>query len=500
MGATDRTVQHLRLRAPSAQLALRATHRLQDALRCASLPDAGERVLLVRRLALGRLPESMLSQSLSLLIEQRVAAVGGDWVHGGHEHAAHSDTVFFASHLQAAQAALGRRAQGLALTAWYWPLALPGVDVFAHPAAFLDQLVQRLGAQADALATLPALAVDAMEHGVAPWLLKHVDEHLARRWVDLAGSQRFLVTVPKPHGADAGGLPMPQSAGAGEQAEAQWVQRAFAETEPDWLAALLRAGGVRKRQWVASPVFPSAAGAPLARADRPGEMVACVPTERAAHEALAQRGALNLQCAPNIGPPVLDAQRNTNALQQRRCVFGDGLATEAGGLLFLLPWLERLDFAAWQAQHPDLPVCALILRHALQRMRVPVHDAAWVLVDSLSSPADEAPRAWSTPACWRDAAVCAGHAPAQVFTCGDAAQRWLIAARRQLRQHAGMGLAELCTRPAMVSWGRTHIEVYFGQNDADLRVRRLGLDLDPGWIVWLERVVVFVYGLPRGGR
>ena len=50
MGATDRTIQYLHLRALSVQSAMHAVHRLEDALRCASLPDTGERLLLVRRL------------------------------------------------------------------------------------------------------------------------------------------------------------------------------------------------------------------------------------------------------------------------------------------------------------------------------------------------------------------------------------------------------------------------------------------------------------------
>ena len=166
MGAADRTIQHLHLRAPSAQAAVRAVHRLEDALRCASLPDAGERVLLVRRLHLGRLPEGLSSQSLSLLIEKRVAAVGGEWVHGGDQaRAAHRDSVFFTSRLQAAQAALRRRANGQSLDGWYWPLALPGVALQAEPANFLAQLVVSLCPQPGAPALLVALAIDAVEQG-----------------------------------------------------------------------------------------------------------------------------------------------------------------------------------------------------------------------------------------------------------------------------------------------------------------------------------------------
>ena len=38
------------------------------------------------------------------------------------------------------------------------------------------------------------------------------------------------------------------------------------------------------------------------------------------------------------------------------------------------------------------------------------------------------------------------------------------------------------------------LEVRFALDDADVRVRRAGLDLDPGWLPWLGCVVRFVYG------
>ena len=55
MTTAQRTVRHLRLTAPSRAEALAMLPRLEDALRCASLPDDGARLLVVRRLALGRL-------------------------------------------------------------------------------------------------------------------------------------------------------------------------------------------------------------------------------------------------------------------------------------------------------------------------------------------------------------------------------------------------------------------------------------------------------------
>lgn len=55
MPATVRHIRRLRLVAGTQAAARAAVTRLEDALRCASLPDTGARLLLVRRLALGDL-------------------------------------------------------------------------------------------------------------------------------------------------------------------------------------------------------------------------------------------------------------------------------------------------------------------------------------------------------------------------------------------------------------------------------------------------------------
>lgn len=47
--------------------------------------------------------------------------------------------------------------------------------------------------------------------------------------------------------------------------------------------------------------------------------------------------------------------------------------------------------------------------------------------------------------------------------------------------------------PALVSCTRSHLDVCYPLARASLPVRQTGLDLDPGWIVWLGRVVKFHY-------
>jgi hypothetical protein len=56
-----------------------------------------------------------------------------------------------------------------------------------------------------------------------------------------------------------------------------------------------------------------------------------------------------------------------------------------------------------------------------------------------------------------------------------------------------MGLAELVRRPGRVAATRTHVDLVFDVRRADVRIRKAGLDLDPGWVPWLGRVLSFHY-------
>jgi hypothetical protein len=173
----------------------------------------------------------------------------------------------------------------------------------------------------------------------------------------------------------------------------------------------------------------------------------------------------------------------------------DAAPTAAGGLPFLVPVLERVGFAAWSAQRgleepePDVLV-RQILHLLLSRLRLDEHDPAWALAGAFRMKAEatgEAPSGGSP-------AAAAGRC---IQTLDAAPQLWLSACRRLLRRHARIGLATLVLRPARLALTTTHVDVFFGLNAADLRIRRAGLDIDPGWVPWFARVVTFHYEEPR---
>ncbi len=62
-----------------------------------------------------------------------------------------------------------------------------------------------------------------------------------------------------------------------------------------------------------------------------------------------------------------------------------------------------------------------------------------------------------------------------------------------LRRYAGLSLRVLVCRRGRVALTRSHWDTLFPLHGIDLRLRRIALDSDPGWVPWLGRVMQFHY-------
>lgn len=64
---------------------------------------------------------------------------------------------------------------------------------------------------------------------------------------------------------------------------------------------------------------------------------------------------------------------------------------------------------------------------------------------------------------------------------------------RYLYRYAQTGLRQLLNRKGHIAITKTHIDILFDNKQIDHRIRYAGLDINPGWIFWLARVVQFHY-------
>lgn len=519
--------------------------RLEDALRCASLPDDGARLLLIRRLDLGVLPRDASPQTLSLLIERRVAELGGTWVAGGSSAAASANFVVFASR-HAARLELARRlVRGTPTEEWYWHPAVPEFLPQATPAANLARMAQALAELPEARVALPAWADALVQAGAAAALTAAVPAAVGEELVrgiglavptpELAAARipntaadilphatllplphallpyaalpawlRCLVTAARGHAPVAVPAGIPPQSGTDAAVSTQAVEHIPADAAGTEASSPADAkSSIPARPVPAASVgdpglpgqFPpieTAVGAPPSPAlatPRP------VPGEQRP-DPTRQRAPVGNPAAQSLAPVPSDASSCIELAAPPWLA-----PTMAGGLLFLLPLLARLGIAEWSEAlgEADDGLARRILAQAARRLRIPGDDPM-LLPPPHGNPRSKPPPA---PAVWAEASLAP---PRSRKGEGDLAARlarsrsldaqaaiWLTAVRRWLRRRGGIGLASLVLRPAQVAVGATHIDVYFHLDQVDLRVRRCGLDLDPGWLPWLGRVVTFHY-------
>ena len=512
MARPARVVEHLRLRGESESAVRHALPALQDGFRTASLPDAGARLVCVRRLQLGRLPSNGSSQNVALLIERRFAEAGWKIVHANENGAEAAEAVWFRDTFEAHETAALKVAAGQTLDAWYWPLVLPRVVKVADGET-LRTIAFAIASMEEAPRALPAWTASLVRAGYRQQLiaaLRPGDGHalLGAAGVTFLSSEYARATAVTSH-----------------QARDRPVSRETVDDRNTFVDVVAsRAGGHLPH------LSPAIAERPATRARRSADGIAAAPETPAPQldaspdgvsdqgrerkqpgHRLIQRERAKGETARNestdvVVPKAFQDRReepetisspNVPSGQPAAVVAAGALAepagesdraagsplaftspwqlpyaapTTAGGLLFLLPVLERVGFADWAAgRGPEEPepdvLTAQILHLLLSRLQTDEGDPVWRLAAGFRLQPEDI----------------------------VAAATWLTICRRYLRRRVRIGLASLVVRRARVDITPTHVDVFFRLNAADVRVRRAGLDIDPGWVPWFGRVVTFHY-------
>jgi hypothetical protein len=216
-------------------------------------------------------------------------------------------------------------------------------------------------------------------------------------------------------------------------------------------------------------------------------------------------------------PPQVDEVPETAGRPGIREDGDRGEATAGGGLFFLVPALERLGMAEFLADHPvllDAGLPSRVLLRVAGRVGMAEGDPARrCLVDGVHAPEPGADLSFAAPAEWSRGIARAGETRVEGRTTFDAGGRlplafragrgtgdvevaveaWVTALRRWCRRRARLGLADVALRPGRMAATRTHLDVTLPMGAADVRVRAAGMDLDPGWVPWLGRVIAFHY-------
>ena len=70
---------------------------------------------------------------------------------------------------------------------------------------------------------------------------------------------------------------------------------------------------------------------------------------------------------------------------------------------------------------------------------------------------------------------------------------FIIAVCRYIRREGNLGIRTLIRRPAFVALTKNHMDITASFDTLDIRIRMAGLDVNPGWVPWLGRIIQIHY-------
>lgn len=504
MGAVD--IGRLRVRGPP-HLAAWTAFAIEDACRTA-LPDS-ERLVLVRRLDLGRSGRDRNAQAAALRRGYDLATAGAR--HGGDDGAGAANCVWFASHAEARRLLLAALLAGKRPTDWFWRLAVPdwagegGEPWLAH-----EIQAALAGEEAVDLVGLVTLALDAGAVEALVRVLSGPAPAPVRAWPGEGEAPRAIAMLSTPRSTgQAESAPAParetvarlrnrlppilverveplvRRIGIGRRASAILLERLLLIASPPlamapallrelidrWCEDIESPAAQPSRAAISTAPAPHRDSATQSRDTAPGRAATGIARDRPdvqAPPALAL--ALALAPVPNLKPTASPAEPGIHpllrqSLEERR--------SAAAGLWLAVPALIHLGFRSWLSARPDLldgdPGRTLI-RTIATHHRVAPGDPA--LAPLALSDGDFEPPAW--------------------------ALLWRTGLDRWLRRRARFTLDRLVWRPGWLRLAEDRLTIRFPPSAADIRLRRHALDVDPGWTDWLGLSVRYLYAERTG--
>ncbi len=443
-----RYVQRLALRTPDASLQTRVRFHVEEALRLVALPGENEgRLYFFRSLRFpvfhpGLRESDWVANCQALLLLQAQSAC---WTGSAGSAAAHA--VYFHDAEEPFELLLQIVATGDADGDWFWQ---PATGIAAHTTTSrrIELLLEALRARAGSWSGVAPFVTRELEAPQILTLLESLPAATAATWLRSFQNARTSSASPEPDTlATLEGFALAP------------VVAKFDADDPRviWLAAL---------HWLAREPWLPESAVPL-------QAIAEALREIASWSVEAPREALSARSPSPAGEPVLTPATATH-IDTQTLDARPGLPrprhapqrTHAAGLYFLLWPLHWLGIAEALQDLPDEQRALLvfrILRRLAQAANVDPNDPVLAPFAFERSPANAIERLWA------------------------------LRVRRWCWHTARLPIRQIVQRSGTVSFTRTTLDVTLPLADADVRIRRCGLDLDPGWMPWFGRVVHFHY-------
>ena len=519
MQEANRRIRQLRIKSQDENSISADINALQDAFNIASMPGLPPNgLLLVKKLDLGVFRTRSTSMSISKLIDEKIRSESYQPVCVDQQQSENKDVVWFSDTTEAVFALLQLVLNGQLPTAWYWPVIFPSLQknpglsevlltvIRDLPRSEVKPLVlvnatRMLVLQTDIkttfdVITLPLVQVMANEVGLYPHL------------VSAAGAER---------GSEPVNFPVLSSlwAKAIKKAVEVWGED---DLRSHWLAycALATANPAlieTKLIWPGIVALLETTGWNETRPERDFLTRQHNSTESSKIPPGQGKGNAEGLDYKNFDEPVFNTSKNTivNAVEQVKLPdvivddqdsidtvyeFQGLFDSEYSGFGFLVSLLAFLSIDELLSENPllsEINFPVRILRSVSKRFDIdPQHPLLQALPETPTG-ADQRVENFIAPAGWQTLVRSTENIDSLLFR--PTVKRLEITVQlllsRFLYRYAKISLRSLVMREGQIAITRTHLDILFDIDQLDIRIRKAGLDINPGWVSWLGLVVQF---------
>ena len=479
---TARRVHQLQLTAPSADLVWRGRLLLEDALHTVSLPAADSSTLLfIRHFNVGPIHSGQSAASLSRSLEQKLQQITTQAILGTDPAAAQAAAVFFSDDLSAIAHFTHLLATYQPLTAWFWPHLFTHLQTHAPtsvqwhphltPYQTLKHILQTLAAHSLApFATATVLHQLQQQQSLIPLLAMLLVDDGAKllaqnNWpnnpiAEMVESERQAVakensvkhvislptTTPLLHAIQACQWPMDDPRSLWLIAMSLIAQNPTLANQPSVLVARAKLIIFSQKTSLSNSPFPGTSFSPAqsSQADARRQSTKSFPARLSS-------------ISTTLGDADPTSHNKLLAIPQ------PGIHTNYAGLIYLLNLLQHLNLPKYLPHYPD-HFSQTLLTYIAHRLQIPATDP--ILLTCL--PTSSSP-------------------PSLLLIA------WYSALRTWAHRYPRLTLKVLIHRPARLALTPTHLDLTFDLAQVDIRIRKTGLDLNPGWLPWFGKVVQFHY-------
>jgi len=531
-GRLDRHVRRSYLSVGEGVSRHRIAYSLEEALRLATLPGEEEgRIYCFRRVSLSGIPAEANRRVWMEQVQQVLGTLAAQAVHAGDPNAASANAVYFNNFEETIETLLRKavRAHGPSIPDWFSNSAIGTVAETSY-ALQIPAILERIRPPSMAPGAAAAILFAALGNSDPVALLSAIPSATIREWIrELEGQKSLSASAPP--------VQLP-----GEIKTA--LQRAafhFGWKDPAtvWLAAqavLSLSPGTWSSGTAVTRARATLRSLEEAQLRGPADRSASIIREFAVHSfvfdddnetgavrmlpsgeetATASQNEFNLPRLPatadgdSISDPArasqemaLEAEPPAVAIPEIPAVNPPllGEATPSAGLYFLLNVLRSLGIVSTLEACPSLAEFSLatsIIRQLAIHAGVADSDPILLCLrmpqPAFALPAEILADLSLQPAAWPKGFAVSRRA---AFDSAYFLRVCTVAVKRWLWRMGRLTVGDVINRNGRVWLTRTDLDVTFPLAAADLRIRRIGLDIDPGWLSWFGesgRVVRFHY-------